>query len=247
MFVILPIAFMAGVLTAFTPCALPILPIILASGLEKRKRTLGIISGLIVFFVITTLFLSSIVQFSKIGPDTIRLISMVMLVLVGLLLIFPEVWQKFQFEIEKHWHVPVLGKERTDFIGGFLTGSTLGIVWTPCVGPVVAAITALTASSGFSISALLIALSYGLGIGLSLWFIAIGTGKATSKLGIIKRNNEKIRKIFGIIIIVTAVFILFGIDKKLQTWTLNNLPSEWTQAGSLLQDSELVVNELDEL
>lgn len=244
MIVLVLLAFVAGVLTAFTPCALPILPIVLASGLEKRSRTFGTIIGLVLFFVLSTVLLSSLIQQLGVSAEIIRSGSMIVLVFLGFLLVFPNVWNAIQAVIERFWKPPTLGKERVDFFGGFLTGATLGIVWTPCVGPVVAAVTALTASSPTSGSGWAIASAYGVGIGCALWFIAHAGKSASQKLGFFKKNSYSLRKIFGVVIILTAFVILLGGDKTLQKWTLEHLPEGWTQAGSFLQDSTYVQEQL---
>lgn len=247
MLILLPIAFIAGVLTSFTPCALPVLPIILASGLEQRKRTAGTIVGLITIFVLMTVLLSAIVKVTGVSAETIRIGSIVILFILGLFLIFPQVWEKFQRKIELHWKPPTLGKHRQDFIGGFLTGGSLGVVWTPCVGPIVASVTVLTATSPLSLSAWAIAASYGLGIGLSLSFIAYGGNHAMAKLGVVKKNNHNLRKIFGVVVILTAIFLLSKGDKILRAWAIEKLPKNWSQAGSLLQDSKFVQEQLQKL
>jgi len=245
--ILLPVAFIAGMLTAFTPCALPVLPIILASSVEKRARTIGIIIGLVTFFTLATMLLSSVVQATGISPDTIRTGSMLMLFLLGLLLIFPNIWEKLQNNIQKFWHPPILGRERSDMVGGFLSGATLGIVWTPCVGPVIAVVTTLTASSPLSSTAWLITISYGLGIGLSLWFISIFSRKASAKLNFVKKNNTSLRQIFGVVVVITAVWLYFGGDRALRGWALSVLPESWTQAGSVFQDNPFIQKQLDRL
>ena len=247
MFILLPISFVAGILTSFTPCALPVLPIVLASGLEKRKRTTGIIVGLIAVFVLMTVLLSAIVKATGISAESIRLGSIAVLFILGLILVFPQIWAKIQPKIELYWRPPILGKQRQDFLGGFLTGGSLGVVWTPCVGPIVASVTALTAASPLSLSAWAIAISYGLGIGLSLSFIAFGGSRAIAKLAFLKRNQQNLRKIFGAVVVITAIFLFTNADRILRAWAIENLPQYWSQAGTLFQDNEFVQEEIKKL
>lgn len=247
MILLLPIAFVAGILTAFTPCALPVLPIILGSVFESKGRRAGIIVGLVTFFVLATLLLSAVTKRLGISPDDLRIISILLLLLIGILLIFPSLWEKIQGRIEHFWHIPILGRGKGNFLGGFLTGGSLGAVWTPCVGPVVAVVTALTASSPFSLSSWLITISYGLGIGLSFFFIASLGGKGVTKLTFLKKNNKSLRQIFGLIVAITAVFMYFGADKALRSFALTVLPKEWSQAGSFLQDNSYIQKQLDKL
>lgn len=247
MFILLPIAFVAGVLTSFTPCALPVLPVILASGLEKRKRTAGTIIGLVTVFVLMTVLLSTIVKATGISAESIRAGSIAVLFILGLMLIFPQIWEKIQHKIELYWKPPTLGKYRQDFLGGFLTGGSLGVVWTPCVGPIVASVTALTATAPLSLAAWSIAISYGLGIGLSLAFIAYGGHGAMSKLGILRKSHQDVRKIFGVVIIITAIFLFSGGDRALRAWATERLPRWWSQSGTLFQDNTSVQEQLKKL
>ena len=117
----------------------------------------------------------------------------------------------------------------TGFWGGFVTGVSLGIVWTPCIGPVVAAVATLAAVGSFSLTAVGIAFAYALGTGIPLYYIARGGSAVSQKLQFVKKENKKVRQLFGIVILATALFIWSGADRSLQAWTLQNLPESWTQ------------------
>lgn len=247
MILLLPIAFIAGILTAFTPCALPVLPIILGSAFESKGRRAGIIVGLVTFFVLATLLLATFAKTIGISADDLRLGSILFLFLLGFLLVFPKIWERLLFKIQTVYHPPIIAKEKGNFIGGFLTGGSLGAVWTPCVGPVVAIVTALSASSPFTLSSWLITISYGLGIGLSFFFIAALTRRGVTKLTFLKKNNKSLRQIFGVVVATTAVSMYFGGDKALRSFALSVLPKQWTQAGSIFQDNPLIQRKIEEL
>ncbi|MBI4130591.1 DUF3179 domain-containing protein [Candidatus Roizmanbacteria bacterium] len=248
MLFLLPIAFVSGILTVFSPCVLPILPIILASGIDGNTRRIkGMIAGLVVSFTVASLLLATVVRVLGIPADTVRLFAVGLLVIFGLSLVFPSVWEKAQVWIEKYWHFQTSQNKNSGFGGGFITGVSLGIVWTPCIGPVVAAVATLAAVSSFSLSAVFIALAYALGTGIPLYFIAKGGSKVSQKLSFVKKENQKIRQIFGLIILVTALFIWSGADRVLQTWTLNNLPQSWTQLATTFENKFNVSTELDKL
>jgi len=68
-----------------------------------------------------------------------------------------------------------------------------------------------------------------LGTALPLCFIAKGGRAASKKLSFVKTHNQKVRQVFGLIILVTALFIWTGADRALQAWTINHLPESWTQ------------------
>ena len=248
MLFLLPIAFFSGVLTVFSPCVLPILPIILASGIDGNTRRIkGMIAGLVVSFTVASLLLATLVRTLGVPADTVRLLAVGLLVIFGLSLIFPKVWEKTQTWIEKYWHFQPSQNKNSGFGGGFITGISLGIVWTPCIGPIVAAVATLAAVSSFSSSAVLIALAYAMGTGLPLYFIAKGGSKASQRLGFVKKESQKIRQIFGIVILSTALFIWSGADRALQTWTLSNLPESWTQLATTFEKKFSIDSELNKL
>ncbi|MBI2012243.1 DUF3179 domain-containing protein [Candidatus Daviesbacteria bacterium] len=248
MLLLIPIAFISGILTVFSPCVLPILPVVLASGIDgNTKRIKGIITGLVISFTIASLLLVTIVRVLGIPADTIRIFAVALLVIFGIGLVFPTLWDKVQYWIEKYWHFQPVRSQSGSFWGGFLTGTSLGIVWTPCIGPVVAAVATLAAVSNFSLTTVLIALSYALGTGIPLYFIAKGGAKASQKLTFFKTENQKIRQVFGIIILVTALFIWTGADRVLQAWTLTTLPASWTQIATTFEKNVQVDTQLNQL
>ncbi|MBI2430882.1 MAG: cytochrome c biogenesis protein CcdA, partial [Candidatus Levybacteria bacterium] len=180
MLLLIPIAFISGILTVFSPCVLPILPAVLASGIDgNTKRIKGVILGLIVSFTIASLLLATIVRVLGIPADTVRTLAVVLLIVFGLSLVFPVIWEKIQVFIERYWHFGFYQNQNSGFWGGFLTGASLGIIWTPCIGPVVAAMATLAAVSSFSFTMVAIVFAYALGTGVPLYFIARG-GSAAS-------------------------------------------------------------------
>ncbi len=248
MFLLIPIAFISGILTVFSPCVLPILPIILASGIDgKIWRIRGIIVGLVVSFTIASLLLATAVRAFGIPADTIRNFAVILLVIFGISMVFPIIWEKIQIFIEQHWKIQPIQNQGNGFGGGFITGVSLGIVWTPCIGPVLATVATLAAVNQFSFGTILIVFAYALGTGLPLYFIAKGGSSITAKLGVFKQNNQKIRQVFGIIILATALFIWIGADRALQAWTLSHLPESWTQLASTFEKKVNVNQSLQEL
>ncbi|MBI4067325.1 DUF3179 domain-containing protein [Candidatus Gottesmanbacteria bacterium] len=248
MFLLIPIAFISGILTVFSPCVLPILPIILTSGIDgKINRIRGIIVGLVISFTIASLLLATIVRAFGIPADTIRNFAVILLVIFGLSMVFPIIWEKVQIFIERYWKITPVQNQSNGFGGGFLTGVSLGVVWTPCIGPVVATVATLAAVNKFSFGTVLIAFAYALGTGIPLYFIAKGGQKVTSRLTIFKTKNERIRQVFGVVILATAFLIWTGSDRSLQAWTLSHLPASWTQLATTFENKVNVNQSLQEI
>lgn len=248
MLLLLPLAFFSGILTVFSPCVLPILPVVLASGLDgNTKRVNGVIAGLVISFTLASLLFATLVRVLGISADSLRVVAVVVLAVLGVALAFPAIWDAVQEVMERYWRFQPVQTGRGGFWGGFLMGASLGVVWTPCIGPIVAAVATLAAVSAVSLTAVLIVLFYALGVALPLFLIARGGTKISSKLTIFKREQTKIRQVFGVVLITTAVFFWFGADRALQAWTLDNLPESWTNLATTFESRFAVDSQLQEL
>src|SRR3989344_5949794 len=178
-------AFLGGIVTILSPCILPILPIVLSGGIAGGKqRPLGIILGFIVSFTFFTLFLNAIVRLTGISSDALRLVAVFVITFFGISMVLGK-------EIFKISFMPKT-------TNGFLLGMSLGLVWTPCVGPILAAIIALAATSTVGLDAVLITLSYSAGTSLPMLIILYGGRKFI-------KTSPNIQKIFGVLMILTAV------------------------------------------
>ena len=141
MLILILFAFIGGIITVLSPCILPLLPIILSSTAGGgKKRPFGIVAGFILSFTFFTLFLSVIVNATGISANALRNISVLILIIFGLTLIVP----KIQTQIEKLFayftRFTPTSQNKTGFSGGLVIGASLGLLWTPCVGPILASV-----------------------------------------------------------------------------------------------------------
>lgn len=246
MLTLLPVAFLSGILTVFSPCVLPILPIILSSGLDGNKsRVNGVIIGLIISFSTAALFLSAFVTLLGLSADSLRTGASLLLFVIGISILFP-IWEKLQIYIESIFNkLPTSTKP--GFSGGFFTGVGLGLVWTPCVGPIVAAISTLAAVNNLSLASVALVLAYAVGVGVPLWLIATQGSRFTSKLNFVKKNPVLVRQVFGIILMLTSIFVYFGYEKRLQVWFLDNLPESWVTVAASVENKFGATRKLDSM
>jgi len=129
---------------------------------QWSEKTTWCGSGLL-YFTFFTLFLSALVKATGLSGDSLRLISVVVVFAFGLSLVLPQA----QLFIEKLFTklsgiTPKAGKQ-TGFVGGLLIGLSLGLLWTPCVGPILASVIALAASGTVSSTAVVITFAYATG------------------------------------------------------------------------------------
>lgn len=229
MFLLIAFAFLAGVVTILSPCILPILPIVLSSTIggeaTGKGRPLGVVTGFVLSFTFFTLFLSTIVRVSGIPADSLRGLSIVIIGLFGASLLIP----KFQELMEQIFSkltafVPKSG-QKSGFGGGVLIGLSLGLLWTPCVGPILASVISLAITGSVNFEALLITLAYSIGTAIPMFLIIAGGQNTLRKVPWLLANTAKIQKAFGVLMILTAILIYFNIDRRFQTYILQTFPN----------------------
>ena len=174
MLVLLGIGFLAGVVTAISPCVLPVLPILLAGGASGRKP-FRIIAGLVTSFVVFTLFATWLLSELGLPADFLRNLAIALLFLVAATLIVP----RLALLIEKPF--ARLTRFRAGG-GGFLLGASLGLVFVPCAGPVLAAISVVAANNNVGLRAILLTIAYALGAAVPMALIALGGKRLAGRL-----------------------------------------------------------------
>jgi cytochrome c biogenesis protein CcdA/thiol-disulfide isomerase/thioredoxin len=207
------VAFVAGVVTAISPCVLPVLPIVLAGGATGgRRRSYAIVAGLVASFTAFTLAATALLSALGLPDDLLRNIAIAVVLLVGLSLLVPPLSRLFERPFQ------ALGRRRPgDAGGGFLLGASLGLLFTPCAGPVIAAVAVLAATSRFSVESVLVTLSYALGAGVVLLLFALA-GQSGMKLQGLRRRAPQVRQALGAVIAGAAVLMIFGLDLRLATY-----------------------------
>src|ERR1700734_1962858 len=150
MLLLMLFAVLAGAGTAITPCVLPVLPAILAGGAAGgRRRPLGIVLGLAITFTIAIVALAQLVKGVGLAAGAARTLAIVVLLIFGVVLLIPELAERIQAPLSR---LARFGpKTRGDgFWSGLAVGGALGFVCAPCAGPILAAVTSVSASGGAS-------------------------------------------------------------------------------------------------
>lgn len=240
-------AFLAGVVTILSPCILPILPIVLSGSVgEGRRRPLGIVLGFAFSFTFFTLALASLVKATGIPADTVRNIAVVAVFLMGIFLLLPQtaVWLEQVFSVISS-KMPV-SRGRTGFLGGLGFGLTLGLVWTPCVGPILASVIALAAASQVNFAAVAITVSYSLGSALPMLAITYGGRQLLQKVPWLLKNTGRIQQAFGVVMIVVAIGLFFNLDRQFQNYILQKFP-QYGAGLTIFEQNETVAGALQGL
>ena len=232
MIVLLAFAFLSGVITILSPCILPVLPIVLSGGVGGGKaRPFGVLAGFVVSFTAFTLALSAIVQALGIPVDALRIVAVVLIILFGVVMLVP--WLTLRFEmltarIGRRSGSAVDSQKRNGFWSGVVVGLSLGLIWTPCVGPIMASVISLALTQHVDGGSVSITLAYTLGTSIPMLGVMLGGRALLNKVPALTKNAGSIQKVFGALMIVIGVAIGFGWDRQFQTFILRTLPGYGT-------------------
>jgi cytochrome c biogenesis protein CcdA/thiol-disulfide isomerase/thioredoxin len=208
--VLLGIGFVAGVITAISPCVLPVLPIVLAGGATgSGRRPFAIIAGLVASFTLFTLTASVILSSLGLPQDFLRNVAIGLLFLVALTLVVPRAGvlleRPFAF---------LTRRRGGDLGGGFVLGAGLGLVFVPCAGPVLATITVLAAQHRVGVKTVLLTLAYAIGASLPMLLIALGGQRVSRRL---RAQGAHVRQAMGLVLAGAAVVLIFNVEQSVQT------------------------------
>jgi cytochrome c biogenesis protein CcdA/thiol-disulfide isomerase/thioredoxin len=228
MTLLLLFAFLSGVVTILAPCIWPLLPIVLAStATGGRGKPLGVTLGVLTSFTFFTLALSYVLKVIPFDPDLLRIVAAGLIIFFGVVLIIPRLSQILEAWVSRlTGRFASSGPDRTTGFGsGFVAGLSLGILWTPCAGPILATVAALAATQKVNASVVALTAVYVLGIGLPLFVFAWAGNLFLRRSRALSSHTGRIQQVFGVVIILAAVLIFSGYDKVLQARVLDVFPS----------------------
>ena len=234
--------FIAGAATAVSPCVLPVLPVALAAGATGgRRRPIGIVAGLTVSFTFATVALVYVIDALGLPDDLIRNLAIVVLLGFGILLLVPALSSRFEAwlsNLTSRFQPKTGGGD--GFWSGTVVGASLGLVYAPCAGPILAGVITVSASQPFTAGRLAVALSYGIGSALVLYLLMLGGRRLTRPLS---KRVPQLQAAMGALMIVFAFLMLGQYDLKFQNRIADDLPaflvnpSESIETGDAAQDA----------
>jgi len=226
-------AFVAGLATAGSPCVLPLLPVILSGSAGGPLRPWGVVAGFTSVFTLITLFLSVIVRASGLDPSLVRLLAGVFMTAAGLIMAVPFLLEKWEMVTMRF--VPRTGGagdaavRGSGFVSGLVLGAGLGLVWTPCVGPLMASVISLAVAGAVDGFSALVMFSYSLGTASVMVLVMLGGRGLLKKTGVF--GSPVLGRIAGILLILAGVGIMTGFDRTIQVFLLDLFPA-WGEALS---------------
>ncbi len=241
MLVLIGFAVLAGAGTALSPCVLPVLPALLsAGGVGGRRRPLGVVLGLMITFTITIVGIAEVVGGVGLGSDPLRDLAVAVLLVTGLTLIVPGLADGLEARMSRLARFgPRTGGD--GFASGLLVGAALGFVYTPCAGPILAAVISVSAASGRTVA---VAIAYAFGSGVVLLALTLG---GRSLFDHIRRagRGPTLQRALGAIMVITALAIATELDVNFDQYVAQHIPEVNLTAS--LEKSHAVESRLHEL
>lgn len=228
--VALPIALLGGLVSFFSPCVLPLVPGYLSyvtgvAGTDLAEARRGrMVAGASLFVLgFTAVFVSSGALFGYFGEnlqanqDVLSKVLGVLMILMGVFFMGLMPWMtQREFRFHKR---PVAG-----LVGAPLLGALFGIGWTPCIGPTLASVIALSSQQGSAGRGAILTVAYCLGLGVPFVLAAVAFRKALGAFGWVKRHYAWVMRIGGTMMIVTGLLLLTGawdrLVQDIQSWSV---------------------------
>jgi cytochrome c biogenesis protein CcdA/thiol-disulfide isomerase/thioredoxin len=174
----------------------------------SRRRAFTIVAGLLTSFTLLTLLGATLISALGVPEGWLRGLALVMILVVGLGLLFPGIGHLLE---RVFYRFPTRGPVRKG--SAFVFGLTLGVVFVPCAGPVLAAITVLAASEGLSWGLVALTLAFAAGLSIPLLLIAwLGAGMGRRLVD----RMPTVRRVAGAVLVITGLAMAFGLTDAVQ-------------------------------
>jgi cytochrome c biogenesis protein CcdA len=222
----------AGSLTTLSPCVFPLLPLVLGGALQgSRFAPVAMGTGMIVSFAAIGMVIGALGPALGIDADTVRTAGAAMLIAFALVMLIPALGARFT-----RWMLPIASSANAasskldggSVVGALLLGAVLGLVWSPCSGPLLGSALTLVASEGGVARGGLVLGIFGLGAAIPLVAVAYASRRGFVKVrDWVLARIERVRHVFALLLGMLGVAILTGGDKWLEARVLQWLPDAW--------------------
>jgi cytochrome c biogenesis protein CcdA len=234
----LGLSMVAGSLTTLSPCVFPLLPLVLGGAVQSNPLApLAMGAGMTASFAGIGLLLGALGPALGVDADSVRLLGAAMLIAFGIVMLVPALNERFTRAVMPIASSAQAASSRLNagsLLGALLLGGLLGLVWSPCSGPLLASAMTLVASEGGAGRGAFILGLFGLGAAVPLIVAAYASRSGFLRArGWVLAHAATLKTAFGLLIVVAGLAILTGADKWLEARVLDWLPESWVRLTTL--------------
>lgn len=224
-----PLAFLAGLVSVFSPCVLPLLPLVFGTAASQhRLGPLALAAGLALSFLGVGLFVATVGFSLGIDGAGVRVVGAMMLSLAGVVLLIPPLQARMAVAAGPvaNWAAEhTTDGAATGLRGQFCVGLLLGAVWSPCVGPTLGAASVLASQGKHLMQVSLTMLLFAVGVALPLIAVGLLSREAMMRWrGRLLATGRNGKIALGVVLLATGTLLLAGWDKALEASALNVMP-----------------------
>lgn len=222
----------AGSLTTLSPCVFPLLPLVLGGAAQRhRAAPLVMAVGMTLSFSVLGVVIGLFGTALGLSPENVRTFAALMLIVFGFTMVIPHLNERLTNLISplaSSANQASASLETASLKGAFLLGGLLGLIWSPCSGPLLGTALTLVASEGGAARGALILGVFGAGAAIPLVGVAYLSRSGFSRMqSWVLVHADKTKKIFGIVLLLIGLAILTGVDRWIETHINNWLPDNW--------------------
>ena len=222
----------AGALTTLSPCVFPLLPVIVGGAVQRhRAAPVAMGLGMAITFTLIGLLVGGLGGALSLAPDDVRRVGAWLLVAFGVVMLVPPLERRFSGLMTPLASSANAATTRVDegaLLGAFALGSLLGLVWSPCAGPLLGSTLALVATAGGAARGALLLGLFGLGAALPLVGAAYASRAGFGRVRTwVLAHAGSAKRAMGALLLLVGVLILGGGDHAIEAWVNDRLPDAW--------------------
>ncbi|MBE4853738.1 redoxin domain-containing protein [Enterobacter cloacae complex sp. P40RS] len=211
------IAFLGGMISLLSPCTLPVIPLLFAGFQGQRKHILALLAGMIVMFTLVAMVVTAASEWIADATAIGRWIALLVLGIAALALIFPQLAQRIASPAVSAGNVLNTRSAQTrGMLSAFLAGLAVGLLWSPCAGPILGAIFSINIAGHSPVATGALLAAYGGGCALMLGLLAAGGRKLIAPLRSKSALMARLRQGAGVMMLAAVAFNASGMTSALK-------------------------------
>lgn len=211
------IAFLGGMISLLSPCTLPVIPLLFAGFQGQRRHLLALFAGMIVMFTLVAMLVTAASEWIVNATLVGRWVALLVLAIAALALIFPQFAQRIAGPAVSVGNALNNRSTKTrGMLSAFLAGLAVGLLWSPCAGPILGAIFSINIAGHSSITTGALLIAYGGGCALMLTLLVAGGRTLMAPLRAKSALMARLRQGAGVVMLATVVFNATGLTTTLK-------------------------------